>query len=70
MLLYNLNQLLGTRVKGGGSVTPTPADFYHDTITVADGNANAFVYDDFERTIWAYSNDNGKTWTWDFLTVG
>ena len=24
--------------------TPEPASFYHDTITVADGNANAFIY--------------------------
>lgn len=48
MLLSNLYQLLGTRAKGGGSVTPTPADFFHDTITVADGSANAFVYQPYD----------------------
>ena len=33
-------------ISGGDTppVVPTPADFYHDTITVADGNANAFIY--------------------------
>lgn len=43
-MLASFLTLLGTRVKGGGAVTPTPAEFYHDTITVSDGNANAFVY--------------------------
>lgn len=28
----------------GGAPPPTPSDFYHTTITVADGAANAFVY--------------------------
>lgn len=33
-------------ISGGDTppVVPTSADFYHDTITVADGNANAFIY--------------------------
>lgn len=28
----------------GRSGVTTPASFYHDTITVSDGNANAFIY--------------------------
>lgn len=28
----------------GGAPPPTPSDFYHTTITVPDGNANAFVF--------------------------
>lgn len=33
-------------LSGGNTppVVPTPAEFYHDTITVGDGSANAFVY--------------------------
>lgn len=42
-----ISSFIGFGFLSGGDTpptVPTPASFYHDTITVGDGNANAFVY--------------------------